>query len=129
MTKNSPERKVQTACKHKLDYWQAQGVVIHYDDLSDAGRKCIRGNWIMQTKKGRPDLIAYFKHQGICWVYLIEVKAPDGGNWSKDQQVYASKFSNLSNVIYEVVRDSSQIHLTIERITNHEQNKLDRITL
>ncbi len=83
----------------------------------------------MQTKVGRPDLIAYFKHKGQCWIYLIEVKRPDGGVWSKEQQAYASKFQGLSNVIYEVVVHPKQIDATIERITNHYQDILDTITL
>lgn len=128
MGRLNPEQKVQSACEKRLDIWELKKVVIHYDDLSNAGRKFVRGYWIMNTKEGRPDLVAYLKHKNQCWIYLIEVKRPDGGVWSEVQKVYANKFSGLDNVVYEVVTHPRQIDATIERITNHYQDILDIIS-
>lgn len=128
MTKNKqPEKEVQDKCIDRLDYWKSVGVVIDYDDVSNLGRKQTRTGFVMNTKKGKRDIIAFLKVKETAWLYLIECKAPTGGVWAEDQQEYAAKFDSLLNVFYEVVSDAKQIDKTIERITGYAQSILDRI--
>ena len=126
---NKAELKVQTACKTRLDIWQSKGVVIDYLDISGLGKKCIRGVWVMHTRKGRPDLFAMYTHQDTCYNYLIECKEPGGGRWEEEQIAYSKEFDGLYNVIYELVTHPNQIDKTIERITQFDQKVIDGITM
>lgn len=112
-----PEDSVKAKCLSALDQWQRWGVVIDYDDVSGLGRKMLpNGRWIMNTKKGKRDLIAWFKVGKVLWSYLIEVKAP--GQVQKPEQLeYEAKWKGLENVIYEVVEHYNQIDLTLDRLT------------
>ncbi len=116
-----PEEEVKKKCLKRLSQWQSWGVVVDVDDVSDLGRRSIRGHWVMTTEKGKRDIIVLFKVQSFLWAYLIECKAPDGGTWNEHQQNYAKKFEGLENCIYEVVSDPKQIDITLDRITNRTE--------
>lgn len=132
MARSKPELVVQDSCCHRLDYWKSLGIVLDYLNISDLGKKCFRGVWIMSNRskvKGRNDLLAYIKHNNRLSLYIIECKEPKGGVWDEDQKNYARLFDGLENVIYEVVTSPKQIDVTIDRITNYTQNSLDSITI
>src|ERR1039457_7158445 len=99
MSNNKPEDEVKILCLGRLAQWQSWGVVVDYDDVSNLGRNMnlYTGRWFMHSKAGKRDIVAWFKVDRILWTYLIEVKAPDGGIWAKDQQQYALKFEGLDN--------------------------------
>lgn len=122
------EKDIQKSCHHRLDYWQSQKVVVHYTDLSNIGRKFIHGRWIMNTKKGTPDIVAYVKYGGICCVCFFEVKTATGVQ-SDNQIAFLKKFNNLTNVFYEIVRDPNQVDVLIERIVHFTDNKLGEFQL
>jgi hypothetical protein len=115
---------VRPSCLKRLEYWKSVGVVIDFDDVHDLGKKCHRGRFTMRTKPGKRDIIAFFKVNGILWVYLIECKSPNG-RWEDTQKAYAAKFFGLNNVIYEVVRDPKQIDKTIELASRFYKNSLE----
>jgi hypothetical protein len=121
------ETAVRLGCLNKLDWWRRLGYVVDFDDVSALGKRQIRGRWVMKTEKGKRDIIALIKVKNICWVYLIECKAPAGGNWNKEQQEYAQKFAWLDNVIYEVVTNPSQVDTTIAELTGHTPEKLMKL--
>lgn len=127
MPKRPEDKLVDKICKY-LDNWVAIGVVVDYENLSNAGRKFnpFTGTWIMNTQKGRRDVVAYIKHKDVCYIYLIEAKT-DVGVQSPDQKKYEAKFNGLTNVVYEVVRKPSQVSITIERITGYYKNFVDPV--
>jgi len=120
-----PEETVKAKCLSALDQWQRWGVVIDYDDVSGLGKKMLpNGRWIIHTKKGKRDLVAWFKVGKVLWSYLIECKAP-GQVQKPEQIVYESKWQGLDNVIYQVVEDYKVIHLTLDRLTGRTKTLLD----
>lgn len=119
-----PEYKVKSLCLKRLEQWQSWGYVIDFDDLSALGKSCHRGRWVMHTKKGKRDIMAIIQQMDKAWVYLIEVKEPGGGTWSKEQQDYAKKFCYLNNVVYQVVSNPQQIDETLEEITGRSAKLL-----
>ena len=125
MSNATPENEVKSQCLERLKQWQSWGIVVDYDDVSNLGRVMTPNGWVMHTKQGKRDIIAIFKVKDKAWVYLIECKAPDGGNWSEEQQLYAKKFAFLNNVVYEVVSDPQQIDKTLEEITERTKTLLD----
>lgn len=122
--RNKPELLIQTACKHRLDYWQSQGVVIDHLDISELGKKAFRGHWIMRNKKGRNDLLAYVKVKDTLWLYLMEIKSKTATQ-SKEQEEYQEKFKGVNNVVYQVVRHPNEVDKTIDGLTGFSQEKLD----
>lgn len=121
-----PEDALCKLVKAQLDFWQICGVVIHYDDIRRLGLKYMRGQWFSHKKKGTPDIVAYFKHKGICGILLIELKTKNDTH--KECQIeYMMKFRDLSNVHYIICRSTSQIHKKLEDITGYMQNKLENI--
>ncbi len=120
------EKDLLKAAKSYLDYWVSTDVVIHYDDLSNAGRKFIHGRWIMNTKAGRSDLVAYVRVNEVCHVLLLELKT-DRGIVSENQIEYMFKFSKMNNVHYVIITEPKQIDQMIEKITNYSANKLKGI--
>lgn len=127
MAKKKPEDKVKSKCIMTLKVWLSWGYVIDWDDVSNLGRKMnpYTGCWVMNTEKGKRDLVAWFKVGKVLWTYFIECKEPDGGFWSEDQQRYAKKFEGLSNVIYEVVSNPNQIDITLNRLTGRTEKILE----
>jgi hypothetical protein len=116
------ERDISKSIKAKLDWWQHLGVVLHFDRLN-SGKICINGRWIQMSKAGTPDLVAYIKVKDTVWVYWIEAKSSDGGVWHQTQREFASRFSGVSNCVYEIVSDPKQVDKTIESITGYYDNK------
>ena len=119
-----PEETVKSKCLAALDQWQRWGVVIDFDDVSGLGKKMLpNGYWIMHTKKGKRDLVAWFRVQRTLWTYLIECKAP--GQVQKPEQIeYEKKWQGLENVIYQVVEDYKMIHQTLDRLTGRTNRLL-----
>lgn len=117
------EKDIQKSCIHILDYWKSLGIIIHYDIMSDAGRKQIRGRWIMQTSKGRPDINVYFKYKEICGILFIEVKTKTGIQ-SQNQLNFMLKFKNISNVHYLIVRNPLQVSQLLENISGYTPESL-----
>lgn len=123
-----PEDDLCRHVKARLDYWQYNKIVIHYDDVRRLGLKVIRGQWISHKKKGTPDIIAYFKHKDICGILLIELKTKNDTH--KEHQIeYMLKFKDLTNVHYIILRDPKQIDETLENITHHFDTILEGIDL
>lgn len=121
------ERDIQKSCINRLDVWkQICKVVIHYEDMSGHGKKFIRGRWVMHSKKGSPDLVAYIKYKETCCICFFEIKRPQGKQ-SEDQIKFMLKFSNLTNVYYDVITEPNQIDHRIESITNYYQNQINEL--
>lgn len=126
----SPNKKEEDSVKKKclaaLIQWQSWGIVIDYDDVSGLGKhfNLFTGNWTMNTKKGKRDLIAWFVVGDVLWTYLIECKA-EGGIQKPAQIEYEKKWAGLKNVIYEVVFHYNQIHSTLDRMTGRTKKLLD----
>lgn len=127
--RNSPEKSIQKKCQSKLDTWQSRGIIIHYDDLSNAGRKFnpFTGCWIMNTKKGRPDIVAYLLHDKVCYVLFFEIKNPEGYKWSEEQVKFAEKFTHIQNVYYQVTTHQNLVDDLIEDITGYSLKLLNSI--
>lgn len=123
MSNLSPEDQVKKATLARLDQWQKWGVVLDYDDVSNLGRhqNLYTGKWFMHTTEGKRDIICHFKVVKTLWLYLIECKAPEGGDWNIKQQEYAKKFDGLDNCIYEVVSNALQIDTTLDRISRRTE--------
>lgn len=120
------EKDVLLACKNKLDWWRHLKVVIHFERIN-SGSLMVNGRPIRMAQAGSPDLWAFFKHKDVCWIYFIEAKKSGGGNWRSEQKEFATKFSGMNNVIYEIVEDPKQVDVTIEEITGYSQEMLGRI--
>lgn len=112
------EREILKSCKSRLELWQLNKVVIHFD-RHNSGKINVNGRWIQMAKSGTPDLIAYIKYKDMCYIYFIECKRPEGGLISGHQIEFLKKFKDLNNVIYEIVTSPKQIDITIEKLTGH----------
>lgn len=126
------ERDILKSVKARLSAWQSEGVVLHFDRIN-SGKMQINGRWVQLASAGTSDLIAYIKTKDnryalICWVYFIEVKVK-GGKQRDSQKQFEQKFLGIYNVVYQLVTHPDMVDETIERITNHYQNKLDSIDL
>ena len=123
------ERDILKSCKHRLDYWQSIGIVVHYDRFN-SGKIQYNGKWIQMCKSGTPDLIAYIKtNKETCLIYFIECKRDDKQKLRTVQQNFKDKFIGLNNVMYEMVSHPRQIDITLESITGYGQGLLDNIKL
>lgn len=125
MSNQKPEHKIKEKCLKFLEMWKERGVVIDYDDVSSLGRyfNPYSGVYVMKTKKGKRDLIAWIRVGKSCLTYLIEVKS-DVGVQKKEQKDYESKFLGLDGVIYEVVSNPSQVNITVERLSGYGEELL-----
>lgn len=117
-----PEEIVKFKCLACLERWESWGVVVDYDDVSGLGRKMnmFTGRWIMNTRKGKRDIVAWFRVGDVLWTYLIEVKSAMGVQ-SPAQILYEGKWKGLKNVIYQVVDNYRQIDETLDRITKRTE--------
>lgn len=120
------EKDISKAVANRLDWWQYLKVVRLHERLN-SGKLQINGRWVQLSQAGTPDRVAYIDVKGKCWIYWIECKAESGGNWHDSQRVFASKFSGLDNVVYEVVSDPKQVDKTIEQITGYYDDKLNSL--
>lgn len=136
--RNKEESKISTAISKRLDIWEMKGVVVFHDRYN-AGKIQVGYNWLQLCKDGHCDRIAFISFNKLCWLYLIEVKKEGGkqtktrlnakGKEIEGQEDWEKRFKELTNVVYEVVDNPQQIDATIERITNHDQDILEKITL
>lgn len=117
-----PEESVKEKCLKCLDRWESWGYVIDFDDVSGLGKhmNMYTGRWTMATKKGKRDLIAWFRVGDILWTYLIECKSKVGVQ-SPAQIVYEAKWKGLNNVIYQVVDHYKHIDETLDRMTGRSK--------
>ena len=122
------ESDILKACKHRLDYWESQNVIIHYDRIN-SGKMSIGGRWIQMAKAGTPDIIAYLRYNNICWVLFFECKRDEKAKWSDEQKKFCDKFTGFENVIYTLVISHKQIDQVIEGITNHTENIIGSIEI
>ncbi len=120
-----PEDSVKKKCLAALEQWRGKwcasepgGLVIDYDDVSALGKhfNMFTGTWTMNTKKGKRDIIAWFRVGDVLWTYLIEVKAAQGVQ-SPEQIAYEQRWKGLKGVVYEVVYHQDQITATLDRLT------------
>lgn len=56
-------------------------------------------------ESGDPDIEIWFKRNNLLCIFMVECKKPIGGVLSHSQILCKGKFSNLDNVIYEVITD------------------------
>lgn len=116
--KKEDEISVKAKCLSRLEQWQKWGVVIDYDDVSALGKhlNSYTMTWFMRTRKGKRDIVAWFKVGKVLWSYFIEVKTLTGVQ--KPEQIeYEKKWIGLENVIYELVSIPGQIDETLDRLT------------
>jgi hypothetical protein len=127
--RKKPEDTVKFKCLARLEQWMSWGYVIDYDDVSGLGKhlNLWTGRWTMHTKKGKRDLIAWFRIGKTLWTYLIECKS-ETGHQSPAQIKYEGRWKGLRNVIYEVVSHPSQIDLTLDHWTGRTEKLLDEGT-
>jgi len=132
MAKRSPEDEVKFRCLAMLESWstvwcatEKHGVVLDYDDVSALGKhfNMYTGTWTMHTKKGKRDIIAWFRVGDVLWTYLIECKSALGVQ-SPAQIAYEAKWKGLKGVVYEVVSNANQISATLDRLTGRTDRLL-----
>ena len=121
------EKDLQKACLSRLSIWQMHKVVVYYQDISQFGLRYFRGNFIKRTHKGLPDIVAYVKYNQECHICFFELKT--GTKQSDHQLDFMLKFKDLSNVWYDIIRNSDEIDNRIEILTNHYKNQLDKLCL
>lgn len=113
-----PEDALFKSVKNTLYYWKIAKIVIHYDDTRRLGLKNIRGRFYSHKTKGTPDVVAYFKHQGICGILFIELKT-ENDTIKQSQIEFMMKFKDLTNVHYIILKHPHQIHDLLEKVTGH----------
>lgn len=128
----TPEDTIKKKCLGALQMWQGKwctsepgGLVIDYDDVSALGKhfNMFTGQYTMNTKKGKRDIIAWFRVGNTLWTYLIECKS-EFGTQRPEQIEYERKWQGLKGVVYEVVYSPDQIHATLDRLTGRTSRLL-----
>ena len=105
-----------------------QKVVVSWMRLN-SGMVKVDGKYLRLCPPGTADIVAYLRlPDGVCHVLFLECKRSEGGTWGYDQQEFAHRFINFSNVSYDVVRNPQQVDELIENITHYNKNKLNEIT-
>lgn len=120
------ERDILRSCKHRLDYYQSVGVVVHHDRLN-SGKMQIEGRYVQLCASGTPDIVAYIRIVDICYVLFIECKRDAKAVWREDQRNFARKFTSFNNVVYLLVYDPRELDKTIEILTGYTQTVINSI--
>lgn len=113
------ESEISKAVQERLNQWESWDVVLFHDRYN-AGHIQMGYRWVKLCKTGHPDRIAYLNINNTCWIYLIEVKTEEGIQ-SPKQCEFEEIFQGMSNVVYELVRSSKQIDITLERISRRTE--------
>lgn len=119
------EKQISKDVKNALSALESDGAVLWHERLNSGKVRTEYGSWLQLCRKGTADFIALLPIENGILPYFIETKS-DKGCQSLAQIEFQKKIESVG-CFYEVVHDTKQVKLTIERITNFYSRKLKDI--